>query len=82
MIAFLNFIISGKGKAAGLHNHSQHHKRYASIFEGNLNMTDDEKKIYHALSKMKLKSISELLPDISFGRRKTIKLLKYWHKKI
>ena len=40
------------------------------IFEKNLNLTEDERKIYKILSKTMLKSISEVSPYVSFGKSK------------
>lgn len=46
------------------------------IFEKNLNLTEDERKIYRILSRTILKSISEIAPYVEFGKSKTIRLLK------
>lgn len=46
------------------------------VFEENLNLTDDEKTVYKILSKIMLKSISEIAPYVSFGKSKTTQLLK------
>ena len=46
------------------------------IFEKNLNLTEDERKIYKILSKTMLKSISEVAPYVSFGKSKTTQILK------
>lgn len=46
------------------------------VYEENLNLTDDEKKVYKILSKTMLKSISEIAPYVSFGKSKTTQLLK------
>ena len=46
------------------------------IFEKNLNLTEDERKIYKILSKTMLKSISEVTPYVSFGKSKTTQILK------
>ena len=51
------------------------------IFENNLNLTEDERKIYKILSKTMLKSISEIAPYASFGKSKTTQLLKEMGKK-
>ena len=45
-------------------------------FESNLNLTEDESKIYKILSKTMLKSISEIAPYVPFGKSKTTQLLK------
>ena len=50
-------------------------------FEKNLNLTEDERKIYKILSKTMLKSISEIAPYASFGKSKTTQLLKEMGKK-
>ena len=46
------------------------------VFEKNLNLTEDERIIYKILSKTMLKSISEIIPYVSFGKSKTTQLLK------
>ena len=46
------------------------------VFEKNLNLTEDERKIYKILSKTMLKSISEIAPYAPFGKSKTTQLLK------
>mgnify|MGYP002510346313 CR=1 FL=1 len=46
------------------------------VFERNLNLTEDEKMIYKILSKIMLKSISEIAPYVPFGKSKTTQLLK------
>ena len=46
------------------------------IFEKNLNLTEDERKIYQILSRTILKSISEIAPYAEFGKTKTTQLLK------
>ena len=46
------------------------------VFEKNLNLTEDERKIYKILSKTMLKSISEIAPYVEFGKSKTTQLLK------
>lgn len=51
------------------------------IFEKNLNLTEDERKIYKILSKTMLKSISEIAPYTPFGKSKTTQLLKEMGKK-
>ncbi len=51
------------------------------VFEKNLNLTEDERKIYKILSKTMLKSISEIAPDVEFGKSKTTQLLKELGKK-
>ena len=51
------------------------------VFEKNLNLTEDERKIYNILSKTMLKSISEIVPYVEFGKSKTTHLLKEMSKK-
>ena len=51
------------------------------VFEKNLNLTEDERKIYKILSKTMLKSISEINPYVPFGKSKTTQLLKEMSKK-
>ena len=51
-------------------------KMMLPVFEENLNLTEDEKKVYKILSKTMLKSISEIAPYVSFGKSKTTQLLK------
>ncbi|HIS81682.1 MAG TPA: AAA family ATPase, partial [Candidatus Scatomonas merdavium] len=51
------------------------------VFEKNLNLTEDERKIYKILSKTMLKSISEIAPHAPFGKSKTTQLLKGMSKK-
>lgn len=51
------------------------------VFERNLNLTEDERKIYKILSRTMLKSISEIAPYASFGKSKTTQLLKEMDKK-
>ena len=51
------------------------------VFENNLNLTDDERKIYKILSRTMLKSISEIAPYVTFGKSKTTQLLKEMSKK-
>lgn len=46
------------------------------VFEKNLNLTEDERKIYKILSRTMLKSISEIAPYAPFGKSKTTQLLK------
>ena len=46
------------------------------VFEENVNLTEDEKIIYKNLSKTMLKPISEIAPDVPFGKTKTTQLLK------
>ena len=46
------------------------------VFEKNLNLTEDERKIYQILSRTILKSISEIAPYAEFGKTKTTQLLK------
>ena len=51
------------------------------VYEENMNLTEDEKKVYNILSKTMLKSMSEIAPYVSFGKSKTAQLLKYMQKK-
>ena len=51
------------------------------VFEKNLNLTEDERKIYKILSKTMLKSIGEIAPYVPFGKSKTTQLLKEMGKK-
>ena len=50
-------------------------------FEKNLNLTEDERKIYKILGKTMLKSISEIAPYVPFGKSKTTQLLKEMSEK-
>ncbi len=51
------------------------------VFEKNLNLTEDERKIYKLLNKTMLKSISEIAPYVPFGKSKTTQILKEMDKK-
>lgn len=51
------------------------------VYEENMNLTEDEKKVYNILSKTILKSMSEIAPYVSFGKSKTAQLLKDMQKK-
>lgn len=51
------------------------------VYEESTNLTEDEKVVYKFLSKNMLKSMSEIAPYISFGKSKTIKLLKDMEQK-
>ena len=51
------------------------------VFEQNLNLTEDERKIYKILSKTMLKPISEIAPYVAFGKSKTAQLLKEMGRK-
>ena len=51
------------------------------VFEKDLNLTEDERKIYKILSRTILKSISEIAPYAEFGKSKTTQLLKDMGKK-
>ena len=51
------------------------------VFEKNLNLTEDESKIYKILSRTMLKPISEIAPYVEFGKSKTTQLLKEMGKK-
>lgn len=46
------------------------------IYEENNNLTEDEKVVYKFLSKVMMKSISEIAPYVPFGKSKTTQLLK------
>ncbi|MDO4280199.1 MAG: ATP-binding protein [Peptococcaceae bacterium] len=46
------------------------------VFERKLDLTEDERTIYQHLSKTVLKSMSDILPDVGFGKSKTSQLLK------
>ena len=46
------------------------------LYENNLDLTEDEKVIYKVLSKTTVKSISEIVPYVPFGKSKTTQLLK------
>ena len=56
-------------------------KMVLPVLEKNLNLTEDERKIYVILSKTMLKSISEIAPYVPFGKSKTTQLLKEMNKK-
>ena len=51
------------------------------VFEKNLNLTEDEGKIYKILSRTMLKPISKIAPYVAFGKSKTTQLLKEMGKK-
>ena len=51
------------------------------VFENNLNLAEDERAVYHVLSRTMLKSMSEIAPYVPFGKSKTIQLLKSMEKK-
>ena len=51
------------------------------VYEENMNLTEDEKKVYNILSRTMLKSMSEIAPYVSFGKSKTAQLLKDMQKK-
>lgn len=51
------------------------------VYEESTNLTEDEKVVYKLLSENMLKSMSEIAPYISFGKSKTIKLLKDMEQK-
>ena len=51
------------------------------VFEKDLDLTEDERKIYKLLSRTMLKSISEIAPYVPFGKSKTTQLLKEMSKK-
>lgn len=46
------------------------------VLEENQDLTEDERKIYKILSKTMLKSMSEIAPNVPFGKSKTTQLLK------
>ena len=46
------------------------------VFEENMNLTEDERTVYKILSKTVLKPISKIAPYVSFGKSKTIQILK------
>ncbi len=46
------------------------------IFEEDVNLSEDEKAVYKLLSKTMVKSISEIVPYVPFGKSKTSQLLK------
>ena len=51
------------------------------VFEKDLNLTEDERKIYKVLSRTMLKSMSEIAPYVEFGKSKTTQLLKEMGRK-
>ena len=51
------------------------------VYEENMNLTEDEKKVYNILSKTMLKSMSEIAPYAPFGKSKITQLLKDMQKK-
>ena len=51
------------------------------VFKDSSNLTEDEKIIFKVLSKTILKSISEIVSDVPFGKSKTTQLLKNMEKK-
>lgn len=51
------------------------------VLEENLNLTEDEREVYQTLSKTILKPISEIAPQVPFGKSKTTQLLKEMSKK-
>lgn len=46
------------------------------VVENDWNLTDDERKIYHILSKTVLKSMGDISPHVTFSKSKTTQLLK------
>ena len=56
-------------------------KSMLPVYEENMNLTEDEKKVYNILSRTMLKSMSEIAPYVSFGKSKTAQLLKDMQKK-
>lgn len=51
------------------------------IIEKNLNLTDDERQIYHVLSKTMPKPISEVTRSVKLGKSKVSSILKALNKK-
>lgn len=51
------------------------------IIEENLNLTDNERQIYNALSKTMPKSISEIMESVEFGKSKVSGILKDMNRK-
>lgn len=51
------------------------------VLETDLNLTKDERKVFELLSRRRRKSISEIMPDVDFGKSKTTKLLKEMNRK-
>ena len=51
------------------------------VFEVKLNLTEDERKVYKLLSKTMLKAISDIAPNVEFGKSKTTQLLKTMEEK-
>ena len=51
------------------------------VFEKNLSLTEDERKIYKLLSRTVLRSISEIAPYSGFGKSKTTGILKEMSEK-
>lgn len=58
--------------------YARHGRRFSDT---NLNLTEDEKKVYRILSRTMLKPISEIAPYAEFGKSKTTQLLKEMSKK-
>ena len=56
-------------------------KMVLPVFEEDLNLTEDERKLYKILSRTMMKSISEIAPYVTFGKSKTTQLLKEMSKK-
>lgn len=46
------------------------------VIENDWNLTDDERKIYHILSKTVMKSMGDIAPHVAFSKSKTTQLLK------
>ncbi|MCD8125285.1 MAG: putative DNA binding domain-containing protein [Lachnospiraceae bacterium] len=51
------------------------------VFEKNLELTEDERKIYAVLSRTMLKSMGEIAPYVPFGKSKVTQLLKDMNQK-
>ncbi|MCT7399449.1 hypothetical protein N5B56_10190 [Eubacterium sp. LFL-14] len=68
-------IISPGGLPSGI-TEEEYLSGKLSVFEENMNLTEDERTVYKILSRTVLKSISEIAPYVSFGKSKTIQILK------
>ena len=68
-------IISPGGLPSGI-TEEEYLSGKLSVFEENMNLTEDERTVYKILSRTVLKSISESAPYVSFGKSKTIQILK------
>lgn len=47
------------------------------VFERNLNLTEDERRVYQILSRTMLKSMSDIAPYVPFGKSKTTQFFMY-----